>query len=100
MINCSGYDLRERARLQGGLPESTLLHLGHLILTHHGEMEFGAPVLPQTFEAGILHHCDLLSGRVKQLEQVLDGQGEGDWTEWDRMLGRYLYRGFRGGKAN
>lgn len=91
--------IRERARLQEGLSENTILHLGHLVLTHHGEMEFGAPVLPQTIEATILHHCDLLSGRVKQYDQILDGQGEGDWTEWDRMLGRSLYRGFLSGRT-
>lgn len=96
-----GWEMvRERAKLQPGLSENTLLHLGHLILTHHGEMEFGAPVLPQTIEATILHHGDLLSGRVKQCDQILDGQGEGDWTEWDRMLGRSLYRGFLPGKTD
>lgn len=102
-----GYEMvRERGRLHnveraghpGQVSESAILHLGHLILTHHGEMEFGAPIVPQTIEAAILHYSDLMSGRVKQFEQLLDGQGEGNWTEYDRILGRSLYRGFFPGK--
>ncbi len=78
------------------LTEEQKLHLGHLILSHHGKYEMGAPVLPQTLEAVILHQADMMSSKAKQVQQVLtnDIDSTGDWTSYNRLLERYLYRGF------
>ena len=50
--------------------ELELLH--HLILSHHGRLEFGAPVLPMTLEAEILSHADLASARGASMAQALE----------------------------
>jgi len=50
--------------------EETRLHLLHLIGSHHGEYEFGSPVLPRTPEAFALHYIDNLDAK---LEMVRDG---------------------------
>ncbi len=76
-------------------PRKLEWRLLHLILSHHGELAWGAPVLPQTLEATVLAHADLLSGRAQQFQQVLQnprapGQA---WTTYDRVLGRYIYAG-------
>jgi len=63
--------ITRRAAETGALAPDQVAHLGHLIPSHHSEMEQGAPVLPQTREAAILYHSDLASGRVRQFGDVL-----------------------------
>lgn len=87
-----GYQLlQERGKDLNG---EKLLHLGHIILSHHGEIEFGSPVRPQTLEAMIVHEADLASGRLRAAADALD-QGEELWTSWQKGLSRSLFRGFR-----
>jgi len=52
-------------------PESDLvrLHLLHLIGSHHGEYEFGSPVLPRTPEAAALHYVDNLDAKLEMFAQ-------------------------------
>ena len=93
-----GYEMiRSAINLTPGFPEELAQELTHIILSHHGQMDWGAPVVPMTVEAGLVHYSDLLSGRVKQFEQHLaEGTGGGQgWTAFNRLLGRALYRGDR-----
>jgi len=46
------------------------LHLIHLILSHHGALEFGSPVLPKTPEAIALHYIDNLDARLEMILQA------------------------------
>lgn len=50
--------------------EEVRLHLLHLIVSHHGEVAFGSPVVPKTPEAVILHHVDNIDAK---LEMFADG---------------------------
>ncbi len=77
-----------------GVPEEIAAHLTHLILSHHGELEAGAAVLPQTPEAMALHVADLFSAKIKQFEQVMQSGNQGGWSQYDRLLARTLYSGF------
>ena len=79
-----------RSGLEPGLAE----HLRHLILSHHGELEFGAVRQPQTPEALALHYADNIDAKLAQcrgLFAALDGDGPG-WTPWQATLGRPMYR--------
>ncbi len=69
------------------------LHLKHMILSHHGSLENGSPVLPMTVEALLLHYIDNLDAQVRGTLQVLDQGGGGNWTEYVRLLDRFIYRG-------
>lgn len=60
--------------------------LMHLILSHHGKKEWGAPVEPRILEAFILHHIDLLDAKTNQVITGLDNVIEGT-TDWVRGLG-------------
>lgn len=51
-------------------PESLALKIGHLIISHHGEKEFGAPEVPKTPEAYTLHIIDLLDSRMNIFSEV------------------------------
>lgn len=83
---------RAAARIKD-FPEDLLTALQHLILSHHGRLEFGSPVLPMTVEAFLLQYIDELDSRMNMLEQLrrkLDSE-EMSWTDYQRTLERYLY---------
>lgn len=50
--------------------EETRLHLLHLIGSHHGEYEFGSPVLPRTPEAFALHYIDNLDAKLEMVREA------------------------------
>ncbi len=79
------------------LPEELTLHLKHLIIAHHGELEFGSPRRPKTVEAFILHYADNLDAKINTVDAALAGDDDepGQWSEYHRTLGRYLYRPMR-----
>lgn len=66
--------LDQRVRAADPIPctPEELLLLQHLILSHHGKLEFGAPVLPLTLEAEILHFADNASARATSMQTALD----------------------------
>ena len=84
-----------------GFPRELRTQVGHLILSHQGEHEWGAPKRPQTLEAIVLHYLDNLDSKVNVARKAFaatgeagGGGGEGKlWTEYVRILGRALYRG-------
>jgi 3'-5' exoribonuclease len=45
------------------------LHMLHLIASHHGQYEFGSPVLPKTPEAVALHHVDNIDAKMEMLRR-------------------------------
>lgn len=52
------------------------LHLLHLIGAHHGELQFGSPVLPKTPEAIALHYIDNLDAKLEMLRRGYDTSAE------------------------
>jgi 3'-5' exoribonuclease len=88
--------LREVERLSGEpLPEVLALRLKHMIVSHHGQYEFGSPKLPMTLEAVALHHLDNLDAKVHAFEQLIrdDPNVESGWTNFNHALGRKLFKG-------
>jgi len=78
----------------GGFPEEKALRLRHMLLSHHGQLEWGSPKEPQTLEACILHHCDNLDSEVSKFAEILAAAGRGErWTPYDSRLGRSLFAG-------
>ena len=74
-------------------PDVLRTHIEHLILSHHGHKEFGAPVEPMTIEAMILSAVDDLDAKINQVRQALAEDGEGEFTPYHSRLGRVLWRG-------
>ena len=71
-----------------------LVQLEHIILSHHGSMEFGSPILPKTREALLVNFLDDLDAKLKMMSQHLESDtGEGDFTGYNRALQRDLYKG-------
>jgi 3'-5' exoribonuclease len=81
-------------------PAELLLRLKHLILSHHGETEFGSPKVPMTPEAVALHAIDLLDSRLTiALREIADDRGHSAWTPYNSAMGRRLYKGGRNPSA-
>jgi 3'-5' exoribonuclease len=59
-----GYAMYVRLAEEAGFPESLRVQIGHIILSHHGQKEFGSPVLPATPEALIVASADELDFRL------------------------------------
>jgi len=85
----------ERIASIEGFPEERAMLLKHLILSHHGRYEWGAPRRPKTVEAELLHHLDDLDAKVEGILDAL-GRSEGAWTEYHRAFERPFYRGDKG----
>ena len=89
--------VQDRVRKIEGFPPQLFDLLSHLILSHHGEYEWGSPKLPMTAEAIALHHLDNLDAKVEASTRTIEGDRltQGNWTEYSRMFQRQLYRGPR-----
>ena len=78
-----------------GFPQDLRNRLIHAILAHHGALERGSPVAPQTLEALALHHADWMDGDVRGfLDHVESEPPSADgWTGFSSMFGTRLYPG-------
>ena len=83
---------REIARIPD-FPEELKMQILHIVLAHHGKLEFGSPVLPKTPEAVLLHYLDDLDGKLESMFRAMgDEAGSGNWTPFSRSLERMFYK--------
>ena len=90
--------LRETERLTGEpVPDELALRLKHMIVSHHGQYEYGSPKLPMTLEAAALHYLDNLDAKMHSFEQLMrdDPNVQSAWTNYHHSLGRKLFKGGR-----
>jgi 3'-5' exoribonuclease len=80
-------------------PPELLLRLKHMIVSHHGAYEFGAPRLPMTPEAIALHYLDNLDAKVHSFTRDIreDKGGTSAWTPFNPGTQRRLFKGLREG---
>ncbi|MCH2180575.1 MAG: HD domain-containing protein [Mariniblastus sp.] len=76
-------------------PEELATRLKHMIVSHHGQYEFGSPKLPMTLEAIALHHLDNLDAKIHCAKQMIDEDVNTDsrWTVYNPAIGRKIYKG-------
>jgi 3'-5' exoribonuclease len=92
--------LHQAAALSGEeFPEELSLRLKHMIISHHGQYEFGSPKLPMTLEAITLHCLDNLDAKVHHFQQLMrdDANSDSPWTQFHPNLNRKLFKGSREG---
>lgn len=95
-----GALMLERRAAEAGASVCTpgqLLELQHMILSHHGSLEFGSPVQPMTTEAEIVHWADEASAKAADMTEALqdpelfaNGRELSDRRSW--RLGRHIWR--------
>jgi uncharacterized domain HDIG len=75
------------------IPQKTAVLIEHMILSHHGNPEYGSPKFPMTPEAEVLATCDLLDSRMYEMRTALDGVSPGGFSErlW-ALDNRQLYK--------
>lgn len=75
------------------IDKSILDALGHIIVSHHGEYEFGSPKLPATPEAFMVYYIDDLDAKLNQVTSAIDNElSDSNWTAWKGALQTRLYR--------
>lgn len=90
--------LKEAERLSGEpISGEVVLRLKHMIVSHHGQYEYGSPKLPMTIEAIALHQLDNLDAKIHSFEQLMrdDPNVNSGWTNFNQPLGRKLFKGVR-----
>ena len=109
-------DLTDAGRLQGeialgyyrirrmiedieGFPAELAQAVGHIILSHHGTLEHGSPVVPCTREATLVHMIDNLGGRLGSFDRLEKELAPGArWSAFDRAIGGGAFFAARGGE--
>jgi len=78
-----------------GFPADLALELKHIVLAHHGELDFGSPKRPKTVEALIVHYVDDLDAKVMAFQEFIGNSGaeDSEWTLFHRFFERFLYKG-------
>jgi 3'-5' exoribonuclease len=90
------YRVRRLIEDQPGFPEKTAAALLHIILSHHGSLEHGSPVVPCTREATLVHFVDNLGGRLGSFDRLERELPDGAaWSAYDRALGAVAHFGAR-----
>jgi 3'-5' exoribonuclease len=73
-------------------PPEAALQLKHLILSHHGALEFGSPELPKTVEAILLNSIDEIDSRVNGIRDLVESSGaNGQWSAYHRLWSRHFF---------
>jgi 3'-5' exoribonuclease len=75
-----------------GFPEELRLQLIHIILSHHGELEYGSPKVPMTREAMFLHMVDDLDAKMAGFSSIIDATPENEiFSAFSGIYNRHLY---------
>jgi 3'-5' exoribonuclease len=84
--------LKEKIDLVPGFPAELRTLLEHLIISHHGQYEFGSPKLPMFPEALMLHYLDDLDSKMESMRAHFEREADLDspWTSYNASLGRPL----------
>ncbi|MCO6046736.1 OB-fold nucleic acid binding domain-containing protein [Aeoliella sp. ICT_H6.2] len=86
----------EAERLSGEpFPKPLAIEIKHMIISHHGEYEYGSAKLPMTLEAVALHHLDNLDAKINSFGTLIADcpNSDSNWTQYFGNLGRKLYKG-------
>lgn len=75
-----------------GFPGELKTLLEHMIISHHGQYDFGSPKLPMFPEALMLHYLDDLDSKMEAMRAHFEREAEleGPWTSYNASLGRPL----------
>jgi 3'-5' exoribonuclease len=92
----AALDAHAKERGEEVFPAKLRLLLEHMILAHHGKLEFGSPKLPMTPEAMLLSALDDLEAKFQAMRNEFDaaaaaGKKVDEPTEWVRSMERNLF---------
>ena len=87
--------VEDRVRQIPDFPAELSMLIKHLLLSHHGQYDFGSPKRPKFLEAVILNFIDDLDSKINGVQTHIDKEPdkEGNWTNYHRLYDRYFYKG-------
>ncbi len=91
-ITMGAEEIKEMA-IECGIPPEceTVLLLQHCVLSHHGQLEFGSPIIPKCREALLLSEMDMLDAKLEAMREATEGLKDGEMSEFNRALGCEVY---------
>jgi len=86
--------INEKIRLIPDFPQELAVELRHLIISHHGEYQYGSPKRPKTLEAFILYYLDDLDAKVDEIQSFIQREEENQskCAGYHKMLERFIYK--------
>ncbi len=86
--------LHEKIVTIEGFPSDTAMLLKHMILSHHGQYEYGSPKRPKTLEATILNYLDDLDSKINGIRTHIGKEPESlsRWSSYHRLYDRYFFK--------
>lgn len=88
-----GYGMvREKISQINGFPASLANQIEHLILSHHGELEYGSPKKPATIEALALAAADNLDAHLETMRELMDVKNPNTWLGFNKWLDTNIRR--------
>lgn len=77
-----------------GFPEDLIVMLKHIILSHHGKLEYGSPKVPQLLEAYVVWMIDDFDSKVDAISQFManDTSGDEKWTSFNNLHARHFFK--------
>ncbi|OOB80452.1 MAG: phosphohydrolase [Epulopiscium sp. Nuni2H_MBin003] len=86
-----GYQMvMERVATFDEFNKDTALLIGHILISHHGEQEYGSPEVPKCIEGMIVHLADYTDSRAKMMEELLSNAQEQKYTGFNKVLNRNI----------
>ncbi|MGA9523523.1 MAG: HD domain-containing protein [Myxococcaceae bacterium] len=87
--------IREKSSRIEGFPPLLEQHITHIVLAHHGQLEWGSPKVPMTLEALLVHLLDSIDSRVASWLELMerDQNANPRWTDVSRLYDRHLWKG-------
>lgn len=85
--------VEEKIRKIKDFPQQLSMLIKHMILSHHGQYEYGSPKRPKTMEATILSYLDDLDAKVNSVQAFIEKErnSETNWTSYHRLFERNIY---------
>jgi 3'-5' exoribonuclease len=84
---------KQEGRLPGAFPEEKRLLVKHVLLSHHGQLEYGSPKRPKCLEALIVHYIDDLDSKVNSIKCFIEqDENPGRWTGLHKFQQRFFFK--------
>jgi 3'-5' exoribonuclease len=86
--------VQEKIASLPGFPAELAMLLKHMLLSHHGQYEFGSPKRPKTLDATILNYLDDLDSKINGIQTHFrkEPHNPSNWSSYHRLYDRYFYR--------
>lgn len=87
--------IAEKIAMIEQFPVELAIRLRHIVLSHHGELQQGSPVVPMSLEALIVYSADHMDAHANAYMRIIKKEGglKKRWSEWVNLIDRYLYLG-------